>query len=113
MTQVTSFIDIKTAPRDGSIIEVRYGERRRVARAHWPGQREAFVRIDDVLSPCAEARDRLAAGNGDLKVGVAANEHAHIANLVSHPIREARALDAAEGRGSPTPNLKLNCGEPH
>ena len=39
--------DMATAPRDGSLIEVRYGPQEEIVLAYWIGQTQAFVCDDD------------------------------------------------------------------
>jgi hypothetical protein len=36
-----------TAPKDGTVIEVRHGPDQEIVRAYWAGQNQAFVREDD------------------------------------------------------------------
>ncbi len=43
------FLDMECAPRDGSIIKVRYGPWNEVALAHWAALENAFVRDNDPL----------------------------------------------------------------
>ena len=43
----TAFRDMTTAPRDGTIIEVRQGPDQQAVRACWAGQTQAFVGADD------------------------------------------------------------------
>jgi hypothetical protein len=43
----TIFRDMRTAPKDGSVVEVRHGPDQEVVRAHWAAQNQAFVRTDD------------------------------------------------------------------
>ena len=45
----TTFRDIKTAPKDGTVIEVRHGPDQEIVRAEWSGQGQAWVREDDPL----------------------------------------------------------------
>jgi hypothetical protein len=40
---------MKTAPRDGTVIEVRHGPDQAVARVVWAGQTQAWIREDDPL----------------------------------------------------------------
>jgi hypothetical protein len=44
-----TFRDIKSAPRDGTVIEVRHGPDQEIVRAEWSGQGQAWVREDDPL----------------------------------------------------------------
>jgi hypothetical protein len=43
------FRDIKFAPKDGTVIEVRHGPDQAIVRAEWSGQGQAWVREDDLL----------------------------------------------------------------
>jgi len=47
MPRTRPFRPIETAPRDGSVIEVRHGPDQEVVKAYWAGQNQAFVRDDD------------------------------------------------------------------
>jgi hypothetical protein len=50
-------LDIESAPRDGTVIEIVHGPRRQVARARWRGAAQAFVRD---LDPYGEPLGRIA-----------------------------------------------------
>ena len=43
------FLDMESAPRDGSIIEVKYGPWDEVVLAHWAALENAFVRDNEAL----------------------------------------------------------------
>jgi hypothetical protein len=43
------FRDMRSAPTDGSSIEVRHGPDQEIVQAHWAGQNQAFIRDDDPL----------------------------------------------------------------
>jgi hypothetical protein len=43
------FRDMSTAPRDGTVVEVKHGPDQEVVRAYWSGQNQAWVREDDPL----------------------------------------------------------------
>ena len=45
----STFRDMKTAPKDGTVIEVRHGPDQEIVRAVWSGQGQAWVREDDPL----------------------------------------------------------------
>ena len=45
----STFRDMKTAPLDGTTVEVRHGPDQEVVRAHWSGQGQAWTRADDPL----------------------------------------------------------------
>jgi hypothetical protein len=45
----STFRDITTAPRDGTLIEVRHGPDQVTVLARWAGQNQAFIRDDDPL----------------------------------------------------------------
>ena len=47
--QGTTFRDIKSAPKDGTVIEVRHGPDQEIVRAEWSGQLQAWVCEDDLL----------------------------------------------------------------
>jgi hypothetical protein len=39
--------DMASAPRDGTVVEVRHGPEQQILRAVWAGQNQAFVAADD------------------------------------------------------------------
>lgn len=41
------FRDLKTAPRDGTTVEVKHGRDQAVARAQWSGLKQAWLLDDD------------------------------------------------------------------
>ncbi len=41
------FQDMRSAPKDGTAIEVRHGPKQKVVRAEWSGQGQAWVQVDD------------------------------------------------------------------
>jgi hypothetical protein len=41
------FRDMQVAPRDGTVIEVRYGADQALALVDWSGQNQAWIRADD------------------------------------------------------------------
>jgi hypothetical protein len=43
----TVFRDMRSAPKDGTAIEVRYGPDQEIVRAVWSGQGQAWVQVDD------------------------------------------------------------------
>jgi hypothetical protein len=43
------FLRLKSAPRDGTVIEVLYGSELKVARAFWSANSQAFVRESDEI----------------------------------------------------------------
>jgi hypothetical protein len=43
------FQDMKTAPRDGTLVEVRHGPLQEAAPARWSAQGQAWIRDDDPL----------------------------------------------------------------
>ena len=43
----TIFRDMRSAPQDGTVVEVRHGPDQEIARAEWSGQNQAWVRADD------------------------------------------------------------------
>jgi hypothetical protein len=49
MPRSVAFRDLRSAPRDGSTIEVKHGPRQKVVHARWSGQGQAWVRVGDPL----------------------------------------------------------------
>jgi len=49
MFRPVPFRDIKTAPQDGTAIEVQHGPQQAVVLAHWNGRGQAWIRDDDPL----------------------------------------------------------------
>ena len=47
MVRSAKFLDMASAPRDGTAIEVRHGPDQEVVRAEWSGQAQAWIRDDD------------------------------------------------------------------
>ena len=45
----TTFRDIRSAPKDGTVIDVLHGPEQEIVRAEWSGQGQAWVREDDSL----------------------------------------------------------------
>jgi hypothetical protein len=43
------FRDMRSAPQDGTVIEVKHGPDQEVVRAQWAGQSQAWIREDDPL----------------------------------------------------------------
>lgn len=43
------FRPIESAPRDGTVIEVRHGPAQEIVRALWSGQAQGWIREDDPL----------------------------------------------------------------
>jgi hypothetical protein len=43
------FRDMRSAPQDGTVIEVKHGPDQEVVRAVWSGQSQAWIREDDPL----------------------------------------------------------------
>ena len=42
-----TFRPMDSAPRDGTVVEVKHGPQQETVRAYWSGQNQAFVRDDD------------------------------------------------------------------
>jgi hypothetical protein len=47
--RTAAFRDLRTAPRDGTAIEIKHGPAQEVVRARWSGQGQAWVRVGDPL----------------------------------------------------------------
>jgi hypothetical protein len=47
MPRAASFLDMTTAPKDGTVIEVRHGPDQEVIRAEWSDQNQGWIRAND------------------------------------------------------------------